>query len=266
MLNRVQQQIIDYAQRMGIDPSYMLATAERESSFNPNAGGTGTIRGAYQMTRALRRQYGVPEQGATLEQQNAGFHKYTDDLRKDMARRMGRDPTDSELYMGHHFGPYRASKMASGQYHPNTPVQQIFSPLEMRGNPHFARAGTIGNLTQQTLGDMDRRLGKYNGQKPQDPLLAGGPPGRGQSMLPDDDFSEYAEGYDKTKQASNKGAVDDFSEFAEPSKPQKQAMQPPPAQAQPPEGLIPVRPEDTQKAFGPPADLFHVEPFQLGAM
>lgn len=261
MLNQsVQQQIIDYARRNGIDPSYMLATAERESSFNPNLGGTGTIKGAYQMTRALRQQYGIPEHGATLEQQNAGFHKYTDDLRKDMSRRMGRDPTDSELYMGHHFGPYRASKMATGQYHPNTPVQQIFNPLEMRGNPHFARAGTVGNLTQQTLGDMDRRLGKYTGEKPQDPLLAGGPPGRGEP----DDFSEYAEGYDKTKQAAGNSAADDFSEFAAPSKPAPKATkaEQPPA----PEGLIPVRTEDTQKAFGPPPDLFHVEPFQLGAM
>lgn len=263
MLNQsVQQQIIDYARRMGIDPSYMLATAERESNFNPNLGGTGTIRGAYQMTRALRQQYGVPEGNATLEQQSAGFHKYTDDLRKDMAKRMGRDPTDSELYMGHHFGPYRASKMAMGQYHPNTPVQQIFSPLELRGNKHIVNAGTTGRLTQQTMGDMDRRLSKYNGQGGQDPMLAGGPPGRGDGMLPDD-FSEYAEGYDKTKQASAGGAVDDFSEFADKmSKPAPKATKP----EQPPEGLIPVRPEDTEKAFGPPAGLFHVEPFQLGAL
>jgi hypothetical protein len=215
--SQVRQQIIDYATQNGIDPAYMLATAERESGFNPNLGGTGTIKGAYQMTRALRQQYGIPEQGATLDQQNRGFAAYTNDLRGNMRKFMGRDPSDSELYMGHHFGPYRASKMATGAYHPNTPVTQVFSPLELRGNPHIVRAGTTGRLAQNTLSDMDRRLAKHGGQGG-GPVLAGGPPGRGDPDNAIDDFSEYAEGYDKNASAT----PTDFSEYAEQAAPKQQ--------------------------------------------
>jgi hypothetical protein len=219
--NDVRQQIIDYYRSIGQDPSFALATASRESNFNPNSGGTGTIRGLYQMTRALRNQYGIRE-GGDVAHQSTGFAKYENELRNDMTQRMGRTPTNSELYMGHHFGPYRASKMATGKYDPNTPNNHIFSPLEMQGNPHFARAGTIGNLTNQTLGDMDRRLGRY-GEPPE-----GGPPGRGDPDNAMQDFSRFAVGY-KEPEGGSKGADNgqDFSRFAAGYTPSGQAPQEP---------------------------------------
>lgn len=189
-----QLQFYYWAQQHGLDPAYAMATAERESSFNPNAGGKGTIRGGYQMTRALRQQYGVPEQNASLEQQTKGFASYTKDLAADMKRRIGRDPTNAELYLGHHFGPYRASSMVNGRISPNTPVDQVFTPREMRDNPHFARAGTTGALSSSIQGDMHRRMGKYGAPRPPGDVpeasMASVPP---QGGAPQDffDFGEF---------------------------------------------------------------------------
>jgi hypothetical protein len=144
----------------GISPAYALATAERESSFNPNAGGTGTIEGLYQMSGGLRRQYGIAP-GADAEAQSQGFARFTNDLRAEMGRTLGRDPTDAETYMGHHFGGTRAARIINGQIPPDTSVQDVFTPRELQGNPHIVRAGTVGNLARSTIGDMNGRLARY---------------------------------------------------------------------------------------------------------
>jgi hypothetical protein len=145
------------AKKAGISPAYALAVAERESSFNPNSGGTGSIRGLYQMTGGLRRQYGAEGDAAA---QSAGFARFTNDLRSEMAARMGRQPTDAETYMGHHFGGPRAARMLTSM-DPNTPVSDVFTPNELAGNPHIVKAGTVGTLRDQTLADMTRRMGGY---------------------------------------------------------------------------------------------------------
>jgi soluble lytic murein transglycosylase-like protein len=41
----LQQQWQYYIQQSGMDPSYAMAVLSRESGFNPNMGGTGTIGG-----------------------------------------------------------------------------------------------------------------------------------------------------------------------------------------------------------------------------
>lgn len=149
----------------GISPAYALAVAERESSFNPSAGGTGTIRGLFQMSGALRRQYGIPED-ADPDTQAQGFARFTRDLRGQMAGIMGRAPTDAETYLGHYFGGPRAARMLAGAIDPNTPVADVFTPRELAGNPNIARAGTVGNLTRSIGADMNRRLARFG--QPQD--------------------------------------------------------------------------------------------------
>lgn len=151
--------IVRAAHEAGISPAYGLATAERESSFNPDAGGRGTIKGLFQMSGALRKQYGIPE-NATVDQQAKGFVAFTRDLRDDMAERLGREPTDVETYMGHHFGGARAARIIA-RTDPSTPVSDLFTPNELAGNPHIVKAGTAGALTQSIAGDMERRVGQH---------------------------------------------------------------------------------------------------------
>ena len=146
------------AAETGASVPYLLATAERESSFNPNSGGSGSISGLYQATGGLQRQYGI--QG-DAEGQTRGYVGFLKDLRRDMGQRMGRAPTDAETYMGHHFGASRGAGIASGQIAPDTPVSDVFTPNELRLNPHIVKAGTVGWLKDATIADMERRMGNF---------------------------------------------------------------------------------------------------------
>ena len=89
----IQDEIAYYAKQYGVDPGYALAVASRESSFNPNAHASKTIYGLFQMSAAERAKYGVPYT-RDVQTQVAGFAAYTNDLRKELAGRLGRDPSD----------------------------------------------------------------------------------------------------------------------------------------------------------------------------
>lgn len=152
------------AQESGVDPAYMMSVAERESNFDPHAHASKTIYGIFQMTGAVRRQYGAGDSDDPYTQAMA-FGRYTQDLRQDMARRLGRTPSYEETYLGHHFGPGRASAMLRNP--DDTPVSEIFSPYELSLNPHIVRAGTAAQLTSSTVADIGRRMGRFGGQQQQ---------------------------------------------------------------------------------------------------
>lgn len=175
----VRDAIVRAAKEDGVSPAYALATAERESSFNPNAGGTGTIRGLFQMTGGLRKKYGI-EDGADAYSQAKGFNAFTKDLRGEMAKGLKREPTDEETYLGHHFGGTRAARIVSGSIAPDTPVEQVFTPNELRGNPHLR--GSIGNVSGSIRADMTRRMGGH--QQPADDFAQFGAPADRQGATP----------------------------------------------------------------------------------
>lgn len=154
------QEIIRAAREAGIDPATALAYAERESNFNPLARNSKTIRGLYQMRGDNRAKYGVPDD-ADIGTQTRGFAAFIGDVKKEMAGTLGRDPTDAEAYAGHHFGGKRAARMM--MMDPSTPVDAVFTSREMAENPHFAKAGTVGALTGEVIGDIDKRRTKFGG-------------------------------------------------------------------------------------------------------
>lgn len=156
----IRSAIVDAAEQAGVSPAFALAVAERESSFNPRARASKTIRGLFQMTGGLRQQYGIGDSDDPGTQA-AGWARFIRDTRKQMAGVLGRDPTDSEAYLGHHFGAKRAARML--KMDPATPVNAVFTPYEMRLNPHFARAGTVGALDSSVMGDIDRRSQRFGG-------------------------------------------------------------------------------------------------------
>lgn len=156
----VEAAIVRAAQEEGIDPATALAWASRESSLNPGARASKSMHGLYQMSGTLRRQYGIGDT-TDPEAQTRGFARYYRDLKKEMAGTLGRDPTDTEAYLGHHFGGRRGARTIGMD--PNTPVSQVFTPYERAQNPHFDRAGTIGRLTGSIMPDIDRRYAKFGG-------------------------------------------------------------------------------------------------------
>lgn len=147
----------------GEDPAYALAVAERESNFNTRARSSKTIRGLYQMRGDLRQKYGV---GDSLDagDQARGWMRSLPDIRNQMKSVLGRDPTDQEAYLGHHYGARRAARTL--MMDPSTPTESVFTPQEMAQNPHFARAGTIGNLNDSITSDIGRRMNKFGGEVP----------------------------------------------------------------------------------------------------
>ena len=64
-----------------------------------------------------------------VETQAQGWAAFFKDNKGEMARVLGRDPTDAEGYLGHHFGSVRAARMM--KMDPNTPVDEVFTPQEM---------------------------------------------------------------------------------------------------------------------------------------
>jgi hypothetical protein len=163
-----QQAIIAAAREAGIEPSVALAIAERESNFNPRARNSQTIRGMFQMRGDNRARYGVGDTDDPAAQ-TKGWAAFFKDVKKEMAGPLGRDPTDSEGYLGHHFGGVRAGRMM--KMAPDTPLDQVFTPREMAENPHFGRAGTVGQLNSSILADIQKRQAKFGGQLPEVGLI-----------------------------------------------------------------------------------------------
>lgn len=148
------------AEEAGIDPATALAFAERESSFNPQARNSKTIRGLFQMRGDLRAKYGIGDSDDPY-QQTAGWARFIRDVRGEMAKRLGREVSDAESYAGHHFGGARAARMM--QMDPATPLDAVFTPNEIAQNPHFTKAGNVGRLLADVTGDIDTRRQKFGG-------------------------------------------------------------------------------------------------------
>jgi len=195
-----QAAIIQAALEAGENPAYALAIADRESSFNPNARASKTIYGLYQMRGDLRSKYGIGDSSDPLEQAR-GWIRSLRDIRADMRSVLGRDPTDEEAYLGHHYGAKRAARTL--KMDPSMPTEAIFTPQEMAGNPHFARAGTIGNLNASVMGDVGRRMARFGG-------ATNGAPGPAEPA----DLSSFGEPVEANASASTQPV--DLSSFGEP--------------------------------------------------
>lgn len=161
----IQDAIVRAAQEADIDPAFALAVAQRESNGNPNARASRTIYGLFQMSGGLRSQYGIGDSNDPYTQAR-GWTRFIGDLKGEMADRLGRDPTNEELYLGHYLGGPRAARLISGQIPGSADVRDVFTPQELQANPEFGRAGTVGRLVASVEGDMTGRMGRF-GQNPQ---------------------------------------------------------------------------------------------------
>ncbi len=211
--------ILRAAAEDGIPPSLAMAIADRESSFNPLARNSKTIRGLYQMRGDHRAKYGVGDSDDPYAQAK-GWGAFIKDVRKEMAGPLGRDPSDTEAYLGHHFGGVRAGRMLGMD--PATPVDLVFTPREMRENPHFAKAGSVGALNSSIIADIGKRQTKFGADVPDfaefgEPVMADqqGPSSR-PSAGPDlSSFGQMAEQSQPSVQQPS--SAPDFSMFGVPA-------------------------------------------------
>jgi len=183
------------ARMTGADFKYLLATAQVESNLNPNAqASTSSARGLFQFTdqtwlTTLKEQGGPLGYGPyanAITRQPSGEYAVSDpsmtravlNLRSDpnanalmagaftklnadkLADRLGRGPTEGELYVAHFLGPTGASRLiALADSRPMTPAAAVF-PTAARANPTIFYDGR-GNA--RSAGDVYRNLiGRYH--------------------------------------------------------------------------------------------------------
>jgi hypothetical protein len=153
-----------------IDPAFALAVANRESAqnglmFDPNARASKSIYGIFQMSGPLRSQWGSGNSSDAYTQAK-GWTGFINDQKQQLQQRLGRDPTDPELYLAHYWGTSRAAKIINGQTPADTPVQDVFTPQELRGNPNLVKLGTVGNAANDITADITQRYAKFGGTSP----------------------------------------------------------------------------------------------------
>ena len=190
--------IREAARMTGADFKYLLATAQVESSLNPNArASTSSARGLFQFTEQTWLTT-VKEQGAGLgygpyanaiSRQPSGDYAVADprmndavmNLRSDpaanalmagaftkvnasrLAARLGRDATEGELYIAHFLGATGASRLIGlTDTKPSTPAAAVF-PGAARANPTIfydeRRLARSANEVYRVL------VGRYDGAR-----------------------------------------------------------------------------------------------------
>jgi hypothetical protein len=199
------------ARATGADFKYLLATAQVESNFNPNAQApTSSAKGLFQFIEqtwlsTLKEQggaLGYAPYAQAIARQPSGQYSVPDqrmydrimELRSDpnanalmagaytranagkLGDRLGRNPSEGELYIAHFMGPNGASRLIEmAQRQPNTPAAGVF-PGPARANPQVffdARGNARG------AGDVYRSLvGRYGVARggPANKAVAGAPP------------------------------------------------------------------------------------------
>lgn len=221
----VRDAITHAADEAGIDPAFALAVADRESQGNPTAHNSKTIYGLFQMSGPLRQKYGAGDSSDPLTQAR-GWTAFAQDLKAGLAARLGREPSDAEIYAAHHFGEGRAARMIGGQIGADTNVADVFTPYERSINPHFDRAGTVGNLMAGITGDITQREGRFGGAgKSGIDFAAFGEPQDTDAPQPTStnsvDFAQYGAAADASNEAAKSdarpGTEVDLSQFGLPA-------------------------------------------------
>jgi len=188
------------AQSTGTNFDYLLATAKVESNLDPNSTiSTSTATGLFQfldqtwlgVMKTAGRAFGFGRYADAISQTNSGRYVVEDaalrdemmKLRKDpaanavmggvitqqnaavLAKRIGRQPTEGELYVAHFFGPHAAARVLQlAASEPNTDAVALF-PEAARANRSvfYDRQGNARTI----VGVRDELVRRYQVAKAQ---------------------------------------------------------------------------------------------------
>jgi len=156
--------ITQRAQAAGIDPQHALTIASIESSFDPNAGKTNDNphKGLFQFGPSEWGKYGG---GGDVYDPNAqinAFIGYHNDIKNQMAKMLGRDPTPQELYLGWQQGAQGATNLI------NNPTSAAASVI---GSGAFnANAGKGPQTSQGFVNQWANTYNQHQAQLGQQPV------------------------------------------------------------------------------------------------
>ncbi len=181
------------AQATGASFNYLLATAKVESNLDPgltmrSSTATGLFQFLEQTWLGVLKQagpaLGYGRYAAAITQTRSGRYEVADpalrqeimQLRKDptanavmgaaftqqnaalMTQRIGRAPSESELYIGHFFGPYAGSRAINlAQSNPNAIAADIFPAAARANRPIFYDKQGNARTVAGVCADLSRR-------------------------------------------------------------------------------------------------------------
>lgn len=153
-----QAEVARVAQQGGLDPLYALAVGGMESGFDTAAKSkTSSAKGAFQFTDATRKRYGLSE-NATLQEQAAAFNKLTSDNLNQLRGGLGREPSNQELYLAHHFGAGGANQLLKADK--NAPVSDVVDQKVIDANPYM-KGKTVGEIIAINSSKYNQEAKKY---------------------------------------------------------------------------------------------------------
>jgi hypothetical protein len=135
------QQGVAYAKSLSLKPlpqaqaeigalGYEARLKQIESGNNPNAVSPTGAFGVYQFTKGTAAQYGIGPGSSAAEQKEA-FDKLTADNRAYLTQKLGRAPTNGELYLAHQQGAAGAVQLLS---HPDDLATDVVGEQAVRVN------------------------------------------------------------------------------------------------------------------------------------
>lgn len=145
--NTIERRIADASSKKGIDPSYLVAVGRIESDLNPMAKATkGTARGLFQFVAETASEYGLGKDAsaATEEEQIEAAVKFTAANQSHLKKVLGRNPTNTELYLAHFLGAGDAEKVLKAD--PNTPLNGLIRKKSIDNNESILSGKTVGDV------------------------------------------------------------------------------------------------------------------------
>lgn len=162
----VKDDVAKAAHITNIDVKELAAVGYLESSFRPTVKAKrGSALGLMQITkptwvhlvRTYGKQYGIDKSTSRTDPTANAIMAaaYLKEGRAIMERRLGRKVSTLEVYLGHKFGPYRATNLLTAKR--NTPLVDFYPEAASRNRSVYYHA----NGTAKTIGDV---IAMFNGR------------------------------------------------------------------------------------------------------
>lgn len=152
----LQSDIAGAAKKSGVDELYTLAVGGIESSLNPIATNpNSTASGLFGLTKGAR---GGRKIGADTAAEVQQFADLTNSNRMQLVGSLGREPTQNELYLAHHFGAGGATQLLNAN--PDTPISEVVGSDVMKANSYL-KDKTVGQVIDINNKKFNKQRQKY---------------------------------------------------------------------------------------------------------
>jgi hypothetical protein len=138
--------IRDAAARHGVDPAYLIRTAQIESSMNPRTSNPrSSAKGLFQFIDSTRKRYGNFDPYDPVASSDAAARLAKDNAAS-LRRAIGRDPNPAEMYLAHQQGAGGAAKLLTN---PGAPAAQLVGEAAVGLNAGRGGAQTAADFAAQ---------------------------------------------------------------------------------------------------------------------